>query len=238
MKLLREQTCYLCGAPIPRGEETRDHVPPAQIYPAKYRAKDWVKNLKTLTTHSVCNTGYQRDEDYFVHSLSPLAADSPAGREFWNDFALRLRRKENRGLTEKVRREFQESVGGIVLPHGKMLKRIEGKRVGRVIWKIVRGLFFNEYGRFLPEETPRTFSLVDPDYPPPDEFAHVRDTPSRGQHPAFFDYKYLSVKELNNFHYWAFLFWDKLIVTCAFHDPKCPCEKCHQVQEAKANSDV
>ncbi len=220
------QTCYLCGKTI-QGASSQDHVPPAQIYPSEYRSKDIMKNLLTLPTHVSCNTSYQSDEDYFVHTLGPLVHDSPAGKIFWKDYAQRIRRPENRGLTEKVRREFLDATpAGILPPPGKMFKQYDGDRVRRVIWKITRGLFFKEYGRFLPEDTLRGFVLIDPDMAPPQEFAHVRDTPEKGQFPAFFAYKYISVKEPNNFHYWAFIFWDKLIITCAFHDPSCPCEKC------------
>lgn len=29
-------------------------------------------------------------------------------------------------------------------------------------------------------------------------------------------------------HYWALLFWDRLIMTMAFHNPTCDCEQCIQ----------
>ena len=85
-------------------------------------------------------------------------------------------------------------------------------------------LFFKEYDRFLPKQTPKLIQFVSVNEPPPDEFGFVRTTPSRGQYPAVFDYKYISFPELNNFHYWAMLFWDRLIVLVAFHDPDCSCK--------------
>ena len=60
----------------------------------------------------------------------------------------------------------------------------------------------------------------------PKEFPYVRDTQSKGDYPRVFDYKYICIEKLNNFHVWAMLFWDKLIFIIAFHDPKCPCDIC------------
>lgn len=236
MKLLREQTCYLCGSPIPSGEATPDHVPPKQVYPSKYLAKGHLKNLFTLPTHEGCNIGYQRDEDYFFQSVGPLAFGTQAGNAFWQDFRVRIRRPQNRGLTKKVLKEFQPTTeAGLYLPTDKMLKRFEGERVWRVIWKIVRGLFVREYGRGLPEEVPRKFDIGGPDHQPPKELASLANVPSRGQHPAFFDYRYVSIKELDNFHYWALLFWSQVVFVAAFHDPDCPCDQCSQGQVAEAS---
>ena len=50
--------------------------------------------------------------------------------------------------------------------------------------------------------------------------------PHRGDYPGVLDYKFIQIQELNNFHFWALLFWDKLIMQIGFHDPQCFCEKC------------
>lgn len=221
--------CYLCGRPVNLDEKSDDHVPAAQIYPSKYRAKNFVKNLFTLPTHIKCNTGYQRDEDYFVQTFGPLAPGSPSGDDFWPDLQVRVKRPEGRKLAAMVAREFQHTTeSGLYLPSGKMLKRFDGDRVWRIIWKFIRGLFFKEYGRLLPEleDIPKQFDLGGPDHPPPELLAYLRDVPSRGQYPGVFDYRYISVKELNNAHYWALLFWNRLVFTALFHDPDCPCHIC------------
>lgn len=63
--------CYLCGRPL-SAPTSVDHVPPKQLFaPSVRKAHDL--QLFTIPTHTACNTAYQRDEDYFVHTLMPFA---------------------------------------------------------------------------------------------------------------------------------------------------------------------
>ena len=219
-----DQICYLCGLEL--GEDIdRDHVPPKQFY-AKNLRKVHKLNLFTLPVHAKCNKFYQKDEDYFVHSIAPLTKGSYSGDNIWNDIARRLRRIQGQRIGQMVLKEFEERPSGLYLPEGKVIKRFDKKRVNRVMWKIVRGLFYKEQASFLPEDTPRLCKFVSVGEEPPPEFQVVRDTPSRGQYPNVFDYKYIVMPELTNFNLWAMLFWDRLIILVAFHDPLCKCAIC------------
>lgn len=219
--------CYLCGFEL--GEDIdRDHVPPKQFY-AKSLRKLHRPNLFTLPVHAKCNKSYQKDEDYFVHSIAPLAKGSYSGDGIWNDIAKRLQRPQGQIMGRMVLREFEKRPSGLYLPDDKVIKRFNGKRVKRVVWKIIRGLFYKEYARFLPEETPRLFKFVSVGEKPPPEFQLVRNSQSKGEYPNVFDYKYIVVSECNNFHLWAMLFWDKLINLVAFHDPDCKCTTCGKI---------
>jgi hypothetical protein len=220
--------CYLCGSEL-KEDLSRDHVPPKQFYAKSIRQKH-KPNLFTLPVHKSCNKAYQKDEDYFVHSIAPLAMESYSGKEIWSDIKHQFERPEGKRIQRMIYKEFDPRPSGLYLPDGKVVKRVDPKRIWRVAWKILRGLFFKEYDGFLPEETPKLFKVVSVNERPPDEFKYVRDTPSRGQHPAVFDYKYISIPELNNFHYWAMLFWDRLIVLAAFHDPACTCKGCLELR--------
>ncbi len=216
--------CYLCGQKLDVSIDD-DHVPPRQFY-AKSIRKIHALNLFTLPVHKSCNRSYQKDEDYFVHSLAPLAMHSYSGNAIWADISNQFKRPQGKTIRQMIRKEFDRRPSGIILPRGKVLKRFNGKRIWRVVWKITRGLFFKEKSQFLPEDTPRLFKIISVDEKPPPEFAYVRDIPSRGQYPGVFDYKYADIAEFNNFHFWAMLFWDKIIMLIAFHDPECPCHKC------------
>lgn len=216
--------CYLCGLELGKDID-RDHVPPKQFY-AKSLRKIHHPNLFTLPVHAGCNKSYQEDEDYFVHSIAPLAKGSYSGDGIWNDIAQRLRRAQGQRIGQMILREFEERPSGLYLPGGKVIKRFDAKRVKRVVWKIVRGLFYKEHARFLPEEPPRLLKFVSVGEKPPPEFQAVRSTQSKGQYPNVFDYKYIVISELDNFHLWAMLFWDRLIKLVAFHDPECECETC------------
>ena len=48
----------------------------------------------------------------------------------------------------------------------------------------------------------------------------------RGKYPSIFAYTFDKFPEVNDLHFWAFLLWDCIIVTAAFHDMNCVCEYC------------
>jgi hypothetical protein len=221
--------CYLCGKPLAPPINS-DHVPPRQLY-AKEVRKAHALNLLTISVHEECNLSYQHDEDYFVNTLAPFAVGSYAGTALLQEVFSKYKLGEKRPLVHKVLKEFQHTPGGINLPPGLVAKRIEGERVHRVAWKIVRGLYFHEFGEVLPEHTPNHLEITPPDRPPPEHFLQaLHDLPSRGSYPGVFDYKYVQVAQLNGFNYWGMLFWDRLILMMAFHSLKCPCEHCQQLR--------
>ena len=219
-----EDICYLCGKKLEK-EVDRDHLPPKQFYPSSIRKKH-NPSLLTLPVHRYCNKSYQKDEDYFVHSIGPLTKGSYSGNEIWQDINNQFNRPQGQRIGQMILKEFESRPSGLYLPNGKVVKRFDPKRVWRVVWKITRGLFYKEHGRYLPDETPNHYSVISIGEKPPPEFEVVRNTPSRGQYPAVFDYKFVTIPELDNFHFWAMLFWDRLIKLIAFHDPDCNCEKC------------
>lgn len=221
--------CYLCGLELDE-EIDRDHVPPKQFYAKNLRRKH-KPNLFTLPVHTKCNKSYQKDEDYFVHSIAPLSKGSYSGNEIWHDIAKRLRRPQGQVIGRMVLREFEDRPSGLYLPGDKVLKRFDGKRVNRILWKIVRGLFYKEYIRFLPKETPRLFKIISVGEKPPPEFQLVQNTKSRGQYANVFDYKYTFMPEFDNFHLWAILFWNRIISLVAFHDPECKCATCSKLEK-------
>ena len=226
---MRSKICYLCGLPLD-GEIDDDHVPPRQFF-AKILRKRFGPQLLTLPTHKACNKIYQPDEDYFITSIGPLVMDaSVPGRALWHDISKRIQRPESVGLASLVAKEWDEKYGNIYLQNGKIAKRFNPDRVWGVIWKITRGLFFYETGRFLPKNTPKLFrTQFEVKGAPPDEFSLVCGAPTKGKYKAVFDYRYVVDDKLNNFNLWAMCLWDALIVMVGFHDPACPCEACKKV---------
>ena len=77
--------CYLCGNKLEVVID-RDHVTPKQFY-AKRLMKKHSQNLPTLPVHSARNKSYQKDEDYFVHSITPLSKGSYFGDGIWDDIS-------------------------------------------------------------------------------------------------------------------------------------------------------
>lgn len=221
------ETCYLCGetltCPI-----SNDHVPPKQLYSKNVRRKH-NPNLLTLPVHKNCNHSYQHDEDYFVYSMNSLAVRTYSGKSVMDDINRRFKRGQQQKLLSKVWKEWEKRPSGLVLPAGKVVKRIEGKRIHRVAWKIVRGLFFYHQGKLLREETPNKIEYVAPDVRPPDPFFALNEQPNLGQYPGVFDFRYKQFSEAKNLWYWAMLFWDAFMVLMAFHDTECECAACHEL---------
>jgi len=209
------------------GDIARDHVPPKQIYAQEIRKRHDL-NLFRLPVHKPCNESYQKDEEYFVATVTPVVGDTYAGRALWNDARKKWARPEGERLGQMIINEFDR----IVLPGGIASKRFDAVRVRRVIWKITRGLFFKQQKRFLPEEKPKHISVTSRLEKPDQELgyvlAYVTRTKSKGRYPGVFDYKYADIPEGEERHrwLWAMLFWDSLISLTIFHDPVCTCLEC------------
>ena len=231
----RPINCYLCGKPL-AAPISADHVPPRQLYTKEVRQAH-SPNLLTIPVHRDCNLSYQHDEDYFVNTLAPFGKDSYTGMALLREIFAKYAAGEKQPLVGKVLREFEHAPGGILLPPSLVAKRIEGSRVHRVAWKIVRGLYFHEFGEVLPEFTPNALEIAPPDRPPPEAFLHtLHDLPSRGSYPGVFDYKYVKFAAIKDFNYWGLLFWDRLILIVTFHAPKCNCEHCVQLQKQRSGA--
>ena len=218
------KVCYLCGQELV-GEINDDHVPPRQFYAQELR-RTHSPNLLTIPTHKSCNSSYQRDEEYFVHTMIPLAKDSYSGQPLFRGVLDAYAQGKKRGLGKRVLEEFDQRPSGLYLPPGQLVKRYDAARVNRVIWKIVRGLFFHREGKVIPDDTPRNINIVDPKVCPPSTFDRLADRPTLGDYPGVLDYKYVQIPEVHDLHYWALLLWDRIIVLTAFHDLGCQCAQC------------
>lgn len=226
--------CYLCGKPLVPPISV-DHVPPKQLY-AKEVRKAHSPNLLTIPVHAACNRSYQHDEDYFVNALAPYGTGSYSGSAILREVFQKYGAGEKVPLVHKVLNEFQRAPSGIQLPPGLVAQRIEGSRIHRVAWKIVRGLYFHEFGEYLPGDTPNALEIAPPDRPPPERFLHaLHDVESRGSYPGVFDYKFARYSELSDFNYWGMLLWDRLILIMAFHSPRCACEHCGTLRKARGD---
>ncbi|MEC4681673.1 MAG: hypothetical protein VST67_13385 [Nitrospirota bacterium] len=227
------QICYLCGELL--GKNTnRDHVPPLQIYARGVR-KEHNLNLITLPVHRDCNDSFKLDEEYFTASMSPLVSDTYAGRKVLEGVRNNLEVGKKASLWEKVRREFEKRPSGLILPPGKVVKRIDGERIHRVLWKIARGLYFYHEEQVLSGETVnKVFSITLLNHDPsPELYGLLAAQPNLGRYPGVFDYRYGQIeedKEEDDLYLLAMLFWNAVIVLLGFHSPDCRCSGCSGVE--------
>jgi hypothetical protein len=220
--------CYLCGEEL-SDPVSADHVPPSLLYGEELRSRYNLSKLLTIPTHAACNHAFREDEEYFVYTLMPLGRGSEGGNAVWNQVFKKYKQGRNVPLAEKVRREFRREVGGIILPRSKIAKLVDANRFHDVIWKIIRGLYFHHHKVILPKFWTCSITVTPPNETPPDHFMALTQNgllQDRGAYRRVFAYSMHVFPEANNLHYWAFLIWDRIIVTAAFHDVQCSCADC------------
>lgn len=154
--------CYLCGLEITEHASV-DHVPPKQFYAPELRVQHNLSRLLTLPAHGACNKSFQSDEEYFAWSLGPIAGGSVAADALIRYQTAKFRAGKAQGLGHAVLEEFESRPSGLYMPPGVVVKRVQGERLVRVAWKIVRGLYRHEHGEVLPDDTPKTMEFIEPE---------------------------------------------------------------------------
>lgn len=150
-----------------------------------------------------------------------------------------IRRGAARGQGTGVIKTILAQFGKVTTSAGERVFALDTNRANRAIWKIVRGLYTLETGRFLPDLSYLQLEIVprseaERTLPGHLWYESVRNTESLARHQAIFDYKWLC-RYVDDGHvevfesrgnFMALLFWDALIVLCMFHDPACRCHRC------------
>ena len=165
-------------------------------------------------------------------AFAPQTMGSSTGDAVTDDIQRGFRKGHTRGLGEAVLRQL----GRVASPDGTVAFQYDNGRTDRLIWKLVRGLFFIHLQRLLPQKPPPSIELING----PNEverlnthgwFQVVRDTKPLGRYGKVFDYKWLCVAaDGMRGHAFALLIWDHIVVLSMFHDPSCPCGKCREEQ--------
>jgi hypothetical protein len=181
--------------------------------------------LEWLYTHRVCNQAYRHDEEYVLTVLAGFAR-SGVGNAVLDDVRRGLDKGHGVGLVRGIVGSFGEVVG----PKGERLFRMDTVRLHRVVRKIVRGVFYLEAQRLLPEWFPADIRVVTPMHVAtdlPNFFPSIRDTPSLLRYGRVFDCKWIGwTNGTIRGHALAFLLWDGVIITVLLHDPTCLCSDC------------
>lgn len=226
--------CYLCGRSIaPADQSNKDHVPPQRFFGRKLR-KALGPRLNTLRTHRACNSAYREDEEYFVLALISYAHDSMAGLAVMEDLKRGLQDGHARGLYDSIKRGFSV----VVAADGRSLFQYDKERIDRIVWKIIRGMYFVHVRRVLPVWQPFECILVPPTeaaekLPTVEWFSLLMETKSICDYGAVFDMRAVGGIDANlRVHFQALLFWDRIIALVRFHDPSCTCDECQAAAAA------
>jgi hypothetical protein len=195
-----------------------------QFYAPELRTQHNLSRLLTLPAHGACNRSYANDEEYFTWSLAAIAGGSIAADALVRYQSAKFSAGKSQGLGRTVLREFESNPSGLHLPHGVVVKRVQGERLVRVAWKIVRGLYFHECGGILPGNTPNTMEFIEPKRARQTAGVNpvwelVKAQEPRGAYGGVFEYKYLVPVEPGRLHCWGMLVWDRMMIFVAHHDP-------------------
>ena len=155
-------TCYLCGEPL-QSSVNRDHVPPQQLWSPEIRKQFNVDQLVTLPTHPACNSAFSKDEEYVVRVLSTVASESPTAVSLVQHGFRKARSGSGIGLHRAILRSMEERPSGLHLPRGLVAMRTDGTRIKRVVWKIVRGLWYQTFKSHLPDSTTHSIEVQEPE---------------------------------------------------------------------------
>jgi len=132
--------CAHCG----KESESRDHVPPKCLFP-RPRPND----LITVPCCAKCNSSASKDEEYFlaVYMIGD-AGVSDAGKKLWKQKLRRMYQK-NTGLRQRIAGSLikvrMRTAGGLYLGARDAIQ-LDHDRLDAVVKKIVRGLYFHEFG--------------------------------------------------------------------------------------------
>lgn len=140
-----QQNCVYCGE---AHASTNDHVPPKCLFP-----KPRPSNLVTVPACEACNRRASLDEEYFLAALMLTDAGiSSAGQKLWK--TLRRTYDHANGLRARIASAISPapvfSRGGIFLGN-RLTVRHEDERFRSVVTKIVKGLYWLEYGERMPD---------------------------------------------------------------------------------------
>jgi hypothetical protein len=103
-----------------------------------------------------------------------------------------------------------------------MIKRVDRKRVNRIAWKIVRGLYYNEHHAYLqePKELRIKFFQGFGIDEVPDFYKFIfNNTETVGIYKGIFCYRHNTFSFIENhqtWDFWSLMFWDSLVVVIIY----------------------
>lgn len=142
--VLPARLCVYC---CERKATTRDHVPPKAL--GRFNGA-----RITVPSCPACNNGQSKEDEYLRAMLAPnVAAQNPAARPAWETAFRGMQRPEAAGF----KRTFFESLEYAELVAANQERQrvltydITAARLGRVAARMIRGLYYHETGRCLPD---------------------------------------------------------------------------------------
>ncbi len=141
--------CAYCGK---REATTLDHIPPRSLFP-----RPRPKNLLTIPACEKCHKAFNKDDEYFklILAMKRETGNHPKRKGLLEGLHRGLLRPEGRALAHSVVRTLREvqlrTPGGILLGNAAAYQP-DWNRLEAVAARVVRGLFWKEYGHPVPSD--------------------------------------------------------------------------------------
>lgn len=141
--------CAYCGN---TEEITKDHIPPKNIF-----SKPRPDNLITVPSCYKCNCEASKDDEYFRNVLTMRydTYEHPDATKNWKTILRSIKRPESSGLRKAILTGLKPvdlvTPSGIFLGQSGMYK-VEVGRVLKTVNRIIKGIFYYEYGQVLPND--------------------------------------------------------------------------------------
>lgn len=214
--------CLYCGF---YGEITRDHIPPKSLFP-----NPLPKDLITVPACRSCNEGMSADDEYFRNAIS--MREDVASHPAIGDVLSRVISSFGRPKQTKFSSRFLSTIShkdrltksGIFIDQVPVMSA-DLDRINRVADRIIRGLYFHEFGVKVPSHlqvSSREISgfagLSREELAP--IIALIRETRHAPHHAVggtIFCYRYVLFEEFPLSGFWVLRFYERVGFVCFVH---------------------
>lgn len=141
--------CIYCS----KVADTREHIPPKQFFKGNPD-----KPLITVPSCKKCNAGFQKDEDFFRQFyVSMLMARSPIAKQLMDgEISRSILRTPALGhqMFSQMKLVDAYTKSGIYKGKKTMYRVSDSDkiRINKVVTKTIKGLFYHEFGKTVPED--------------------------------------------------------------------------------------
>jgi hypothetical protein len=142
----KKTLCYLCGKP---GADTKDHIPPRDIFPEKPTGQ-----LITVPAHYDCNHRFHKEDELFRNLITVASTRTPQGYHAWKEKVLPSWQK-NPGAKRDLQKRLtsvwiKDLVSGGLLRSPAVKQDVE--LVQRQIDRWTRGLYYHKFKQPMPPD--------------------------------------------------------------------------------------
>lgn len=200
---MSKHICTFCGEPA----STRDHIPPKCMFPNNSR-----KNLITVPACRECNSATSKDDEYFRMVVASASNAGSAAAKILREKVV-PGAKIKPGLVNMFRSSIHDievfSECGTCIGERPAYK-YQASRVQPIVDKIVRGLFYKNFGEYLSRGYCVDNFGIQPDLPA-EMIPMITTLPINKVVANVFEYRCYADPEDPHHSYWFLMFYEDVL---------------------------